>query len=106
MAVKFQNFAKCRLFVELTRKAVRNIGDILCKHVDLSLVIEGILGVFDDSAFVLFDLSGIHLVVALGGANSLSELKHFKAEGFNCDNLIGVNIHLFLIAFLICEWFV
>ena len=43
------------------------------------------------------------MVVELGLCDSLSELEHLKAEGLNSDNLIGVDVDLLLVAFLVCE---
>ena len=41
----------------------------------------------------------------LGLCDSLSELKYFEADGLDGNNLVGVDVDLFLVAILICERF-
>ena len=104
MAVELEHGAESLLLVPLTGEAVGNIVHILVKNIDLRLVVESALGVVVDSGVVGSDVSGVLLVVPLGLSDSLGELKNLKSEGLNSDNLIRVDVDLFLIAVLIREW--
>ena len=46
------------------------------------------------------------LIIVLGLCDPLSQLQDLKPEGLNCDDLVGVDVNLLLVAVLVREWFV
>ena len=103
MAVELENGSQGLLLLPLTAKAVGDVVDILVENLNLTLVLEGLVGVGDDLRLVLGDLLGVVLVVVLGLSDSLGELEDFESEGLDSDDLVGVDVDLLLIALLVCE---
>ena len=103
MAVELENGSQGLLLLPLTAKAVGDVVDILVENLNLTLVLEGLVGVGDDLGLVLGDLLGVVLVVVLGLSDSLGKLEDFESEGLDSDDLVGVDVDLLLIALLVCE---
>ena len=92
------------MLVPLAAQTVCNVVNILVHHVDLCLHVQGLVTIHSHLVSVRHDLFRVVFEVILGLGDSLRELEHFETDGFNCDDLVGVDVDLLLVAILLSEW--
>ena len=103
MAVELYNRSELFLLGPLAAEAIGNIIYVFVENLDLCLVGQSFICILCNFLSVLLNLMSIGLEVILSLSNSLCELQHFESKCFDGDDLIGVNVNLLLIAFLIGE---
>lgn len=101
VAVEFEDAAQRVLILPLASQALCNVLHVIVKNFDLGLGKKSLVGVGSDLCLVLGDLDRVVFEVVLGGRYALRQIKHFETEGLNSDDLVGVDVDLLLVAFLV-----
>ena len=103
MAVELEHSTERLLFVPLAAQAAGNVVNVLVEHVNLRLVVKGLVAVCNDLALILLYLLRICLKIVLSLSDALCQPQNFQSEGLDRDNLIRVDIDLLFVAVLISE---
>ena len=106
VAVEFNDSSVLSLHTFLSVEAVFDVVNVSTKLLNVSFVCAGFPVVLANLFSVISDLLGIVFDFFLCPLNSLDELGKNDSGGFNCNNLVRVDIYLMGIALVVNCWFV